>query len=1103
MSDDSKSQSVSQVLASLPGLNSAAGLLFLARMHSSLLVHIVPEEVNVAKKASSPTSMLPLVVWLVFLACVPLDSFSQETKPADYSNEPIVYERAAVKVVLQSDGTSTVEGSARVRVQSQAGLQQSGMLNFPYPSANATMEVTSVRVIKPDGRIVQTPAENILDMPAEVTRQAPYYSDLKVEQVAVKGLEIGDRVEYQYRIHVTKPIDPGQFWYFYDFIRDNIALEEILEISVPRDRYVKVQSPKLAPTVSEEGASRKYVWKTSNLERKPAKIGPQISQPEEADPPAVQVTTFRSWDELGQWFRGLVGPRAAVTPEIQAKADELTHGAKSDAEKIQAIYNFVSTKFRYIGISLGIGRYQPHAAADVLTNDYGDCKDKHTLFAALLAAEHIKVYPALIKTSGKIEPDVPSPAPFDHIISVLPQEKGFLFVDTTPEVAPLGFLLATLRDKQALVIPDSGSTQLVQTPADPPFKPFSTFQADGTLDDAGTLVSKMQMTMRGDDELIFRAAMRQAGQPKWIEFMQRVSSNLGFGGTVTDVTASPPDATDVPFHIEYQYTRKEFSDWDNKRIQPPLPPFFLPDPPDDTEKDPKPVKLGSPGEILYTATIKLPAGAKPQLSDQVHVRQSFGEYHAAYSFSEGVLHAELHLVVKEREVPAAEFETYRKFVKAVRDDRSNMIPVFGDSSASAGNEGNRDALAAFEKGRETWTKQDFHAAAEAFQQAVEKDPKYALAWFWLGVAHFNVGNQDQGIGEMKKSLALDPGQIAEYKSVVDSISAKLSDEQALDLWQELEKRDPNDAEATRNIARIYWRQKRYPEAIKEFETSLKATPDSFTQMQLGFVLVQSGEREKGADNLIKATELSSGPMTLNNVAYSLADYNLRLDDALRLAEKAVAETENMTSKISFDKELALKDMRLMQFLGMYWDTLGWVHFRLNHFELAEKYLDAAWNLLQDPDIADHLGQVYEKDGKKHQAAVAYARALSATKPPKETQPRLDALRPNGKFLAGESPNPIALQDLRTVKLGQLAKKHVTAEFFVLFGQPPKPASVKFISGSEELRTAEKVLAAAKFNVSFPDQGPEQIIRRGVLDCEPELPNCLFVLIPPELVQSVQ
>jgi len=58
----------------------------------------------------------------------------------------------------------------------------------------------------------------------------------------------------------------------------------------------------------------------------------------------------------------------------------------------------VSARFRYIGIDLGLSRYTPHGAPDVLINRYGDCKDKHTLFAALLQSVGVAAYPALVSS---------------------------------------------------------------------------------------------------------------------------------------------------------------------------------------------------------------------------------------------------------------------------------------------------------------------------------------------------------------------------------------------------------------------------------------------------------------------------------------------------------------------------------------------------------------------------------------------------------------------------------------------------------------------------------------------------------------------------------
>ncbi len=129
-----------------------------------------------------------------------------DDKAPDYSKESFVIERLVNKAVFENDGTYSKEEAARIKIQSQAALQAFGILNISYASATSTVEIAYVRVIKPDGRVVETPSENILDMPTEITREAPFYSDLKEKQVAVKGLEIGDAIEYQYRVLVKTPL---------------------------------------------------------------------------------------------------------------------------------------------------------------------------------------------------------------------------------------------------------------------------------------------------------------------------------------------------------------------------------------------------------------------------------------------------------------------------------------------------------------------------------------------------------------------------------------------------------------------------------------------------------------------------------------------------------------------------------------------------------------------------------------------------------------------------------------------------------------------------------------------------------------------------------
>src|SRR5579871_1022089 len=350
----------------------------------------------------------------------------------DFSKEAYVIEKMRTLLTEEADGTGTRERTAEIKMVAEAGVKAFAVLNFTYTSANETVDVDYVRVRKPDGTIVKTPDYNIQDMPAEVSRTAPMYSDIHEKHIAVKGLGVGDVLEYLIRYRVLKAEIPGQFWYEDFFLKDAIVKDQTLELNVPAEKYIKVVSPDLKPVVKDAGARRIYTWTHSNLivkEKDPTEI-PRRIPPN----PSVQITTFASWEDIGRWYGGLQKDPLEVTAAIQAKAAELTKGLKTDDEKIHALYNFVALKFHYIGLDFGIGRYQPHPADDVLGNGYGDCKDKHTLLAALLKASGIEAWPALIHVSRELDPDVPSPAQFNHVITVVPRAGKYIWLDTTPEV---------------------------------------------------------------------------------------------------------------------------------------------------------------------------------------------------------------------------------------------------------------------------------------------------------------------------------------------------------------------------------------------------------------------------------------------------------------------------------------------------------------------------------------------------------------------------------------------------------------------------------------------------------------------------------------------
>jgi hypothetical protein len=306
-----------------------------------------------------PLFRIPLVVALLF-SSAPSFAQSPSQKDAasqDFSKEGAVIEQWTTKVVFQSAGTATREFRARVRIQSDAGVQQYGILRFPYQASAERIEVQDVRVTRPSGSVVVTPLDSIQDVTSEIYRDAPLYSDLREKHVAVKGLEPGDTLEFSARWQLEKPLAKGQFWFGYQFVKSMVVLDERLEISIPREREVKLKSQTLQPAMHEETGRRIYSWKTSNLESASAEKQKEVQSYDafrgSLPQPDVLISSFRTWEEVGQWYDALQREKIEPSLEVKAKAEELTKGIADNDAKLRAIYSYVSLRYRYVAISRG------------------------------------------------------------------------------------------------------------------------------------------------------------------------------------------------------------------------------------------------------------------------------------------------------------------------------------------------------------------------------------------------------------------------------------------------------------------------------------------------------------------------------------------------------------------------------------------------------------------------------------------------------------------------------------------------------------------------------------------------------------------------------
>jgi tetratricopeptide (TPR) repeat protein len=168
--------------------------------------------------------------------------------------------------------------------------------------------------------------------------------------------------------------------------------------------------------------------------------------------------------------------------------------------------------------------------------------------------------------------------------------------------------------------------------------------------------------------------------------------------------------------------------------------------------------------------------------------------------------------------------------------------------------------------------------------------------------------------------------------------------------------DPRDqALIARTDAAILFDAKRYPEAEARLAKAVSDFPDD---PDLAYDYAMAAEKTGHYD--VMETQLRKlmktqpdNPQAYNALGYSLADRNLRLQEADKLVEKASA--------------LAPDDAFIM-------DSVGWVKYRMGDNADAIKLLRKAYNLQPNAEIGAHLGEVLWKNGDQDGAREAWREA---------------------------------------------------------------------------------------------------------------------------------
>jgi hypothetical protein len=273
--------------------------------------------------------------------------------------------------------------------------------------------------------------------------------------------------------------------------------------------------------------------------------------------PVIMASTYADWSQMGHAYQLKAGEAASVTPDIQAKADEITAGISGHRAQAQAIYEWVAQNIRYVAVYLGNGGLEPNSADSILSNHYGDCKDHTVILGALLAAKGIDSTPVLIGAGGgPTLPAVPVLGRFNHAINYLPEFD--LYLDSTTPFARFGQLPAA--DLGAPVV-HAIDGKVARTPRDGPQVNAVRIFAHYNFSPNGDVIGKTMLQSSASGEISMRGSLSQLNAQIRSQVEASTVASAGFNGNGKLELLG--DALDLqhPFGFAFSFTASDYADF--------------------------------------------------------------------------------------------------------------------------------------------------------------------------------------------------------------------------------------------------------------------------------------------------------------------------------------------------------------------------------------------------------------------------------------------------------------------------------------------------------------------------------------------------------------
>jgi cellulose synthase operon protein C len=596
-------------------------------------------------------------------------ALAQEPSRAGAGEDSEVLADLTVVKVFQN-GLSSRTRQLVIRALSARGVEQSRTQSVQYSPDRQGVRVERARILRQDGTSLESKSES------ERSLSEPWYGlyyDVRAHLVGYPQLAPGDVLELVVRVDDSGSNLLSDYFGDYLFLQGTARkrhADYVLLGPPGRTFYSATGGPVALARHEERLAGGGTLLRFAGEEVPRLVLEP--GTPGWSDLATwVHVSTYADWEGVGRFYWGLVKDQQRVTDEVRKAAQEAIAavpdlpGDEGERLKISAVYRYVLSKTRYVGLEFGINSFKPYPVETILARRFGDCKDKASLMRALLEALGIDSRLVLLrmKRLGSVEAAPASLSIFNHAILYVP--KFDLFLDGTAEFHGSLELPGDDRGADVLIVGPGGvGSRFLRTPEARPQDNGDEVQAHLALAADGSASLELHGLTRGVRAPEARRSYEAADERK-----ARAEEQLAHGPfpgvKVESVQVSDPLAIERPFELQFSAKVPAFAargEGGALRFVPFGQRQALVESLLSLSKRALPLQLPEAATASFSSEIRLPAGYTAALPEGAAGEGPQGRWSVEYAQEAGVVKAQLRLELRGGILKPEEYGALRELL---------------------------------------------------------------------------------------------------------------------------------------------------------------------------------------------------------------------------------------------------------------------------------------------------------------------------------------------------------------------------------------------------------------------------------------------------------